>query len=106
MKLWSGTEGSHMRDDDEILLPNFSPAQRAEAGPFAADEDAFDRLMTLFEYVHGHGPLSDLEAFEWGATNTDANLTALGFEGRAGFQYNYDCCMAVVMALAATKTKH
>jgi hypothetical protein len=40
-------------------------------------------------------PASDCEAYQWAQEMDDVALTALGFEGRAGFQYNYDLCQMV-----------
>jgi hypothetical protein len=67
----------------------------AEANRIAADEEAFERLVDLFKQAHGRAPSSDYEAYKWGAKMEDAALTAMGFEGRAGFEYNYDLCLMV-----------
>jgi hypothetical protein len=65
----------------------------AETNRIAADEEAFEHLVDLFKQAHGRMPTSACEAYQWGANMEDAALTATGFEGRAGFQYNYDLCM-------------
>ena len=40
--------------------------------------------------------LRGLPAYQWAQEMmNDAALTALGFEGRDGFQYNYDLCLMV-----------
>ena len=65
----------------------------AELNRILADEEAFERLANLFQQVHGRALASDCEAYQWGAKMDDAALTAMGFEGRAGFQYNYDLCL-------------
>jgi hypothetical protein len=65
----------------------------AEMNRIVADEEAFERLASLFQQAHGRAPASDCEAYLWGAKMEDAALTAMGFEGRAGFQYNYDLCL-------------
>jgi hypothetical protein len=36
-----------------------------------------------------------LAAYQWAEEMDDTALTALGFEGRDGFQYNYDLCLMV-----------
>lgn len=82
-------------NDEEIPVPKWSKAQKEEMERISADEEAFEGLVAMFEFVHGRRPMRDTEAFEWGAKNTDANLAAMGFEGRAGFQYNYDLCLMV-----------
>ena len=67
----------------------------AEVNRIAADEEAFERLVDLFKQAHGRAPSSDCEVYKWGAKMEGAALTAIGFEGRAGFQYNYDLCLTV-----------
>ena len=71
----------------------------AEANRIAADEAAFKCLVDLFKQAHGRAPVSDCEAYKWGAKMEDAALTAMGFEGLAGFQYNYDLCLMVEYGL-------
>jgi hypothetical protein len=66
-----------------------------------ADEEAFERLVDLFKQTHGRAPASDCEAYKWGAKMEGAALTAMGFEGRAGFQYNCDLCLMVEFGLRA-----
>jgi hypothetical protein len=65
----------------------------AEANRIVADEEAFERLVDLFKQAHGRAPSSDSEAYNWAAQMDGAALTAMGFEGLAGFQYNYDLCL-------------
>jgi hypothetical protein len=65
----------------------------AEVNRIAADEEAFERLADLFKHAHDRAPASGCEVYKWGAKMEDAALTAMGFEGRAGFQYNYDLCL-------------
>jgi 6-phosphofructokinase len=65
----------------------------AEMNRIVADEEAFERLVGLFKQAHGRAHASDCEAYQWGAKMEDAALTAIGFEGRGGFQYNYDLCL-------------
>jgi hypothetical protein len=67
----------------------------AEANRIAADEEACKRLVDQFKQAHGRAPASDSEAYNWAAQMDDAALTAMGFDGRAGFQYNYDLCLMV-----------
>ena len=67
----------------------------AEANRITADEEAFKRLIDRFKQGYGRAPASDCEAYKWGAKMEDVALTAMGFEGRAGFQYNYDLCLMV-----------
>jgi len=61
----------------------------------AADEVAFERLTELFVNEHGRVQHRDTEIYQWGAHLHDLVLTELGFEGRAGFQHNYDLCLMV-----------
>jgi hypothetical protein len=56
---------------------------------------SLERLVDLFKQAHGWAPASGCEAYQWGAKMEDAALTAMGFEGRAGLQYNYDLCRMV-----------
>jgi hypothetical protein len=65
----------------------------AEMNRIVADEKAFERLAGLFRQAHGRALASDCEAYQWGAKMEDDTLAAMGFEGRAGFQYNYDLCL-------------
>jgi hypothetical protein len=67
----------------------------AERNRIVADEEAFERLADLFQQTHGRALASGCEAYQWGAKMEDAALTAMGFGGRAGFQYNYDLCLMV-----------
>jgi hypothetical protein len=67
----------------------------AEANRIAADEEASKRLVDLFKQANGRAPASDCEAYQWAEKMEDAALTAMGFDGRAGFQYNYDLCLMV-----------
>lgn len=77
----------------EAMRTNWPAYVAAEVNRIAADEEAFKRLADLFEQAHGRAPASDCEAYKWGAKMEDAALTVMGFEGRAGFQYNYDLCL-------------
>jgi hypothetical protein len=96
-----------MRDDDEIILPTkMSLAQATEMARIGADDEAFENLVALFAFAHGRQPSTDVEAFEWGAKNSDDSLMALGFEGRAGFQCNYDCCLMVTHGPRPGDTLH
>ena len=65
----------------------------AEIVRIGADEEAFERLVDLFRRAHERAPHGDCEAYQWGAQQHDDTLIALGFEDRAGFQYNYDLCL-------------
>jgi 6-phosphofructokinase len=49
--------------------------------------------ITRYAQWPGRAHASDCEAYQWGAKMEDAALTAIGFEGRGGFQYNYDLCL-------------
>jgi hypothetical protein len=75
------------------MRTNWPAYVAAEVNRIAADEEALKRLVDLFEQAHGWAPESDCVAYKWGAKMEDAALTAMGFEGRAGFQYNYDLCL-------------
>jgi hypothetical protein len=75
------------------MRTDWSAYVTAEMNRIVADEEAFERLANLFQKAHGRTPASDCEAYEWAAKMKDAALTAIGFEGRAGFQYNYDLCL-------------
>lgn len=61
--------------------------EKQEFRRIAEDEEAAsERLLHLFQVVHGRAPYCDGEAFEWGAaTLDDAALVALGFKNRANF---------------------
>jgi hypothetical protein len=83
----------HTDEREEAVRTNWPAYVAAEVKRIAADEEAFRRLEDLFEQAHGRAPASDYEAYKWGAKMEDAALTAVGFEGRAGFQYNYDLCL-------------
>jgi hypothetical protein len=78
---------------DELPIPRWTPEQIAELNRYSAEEDATEKLLALFEFVHGRPPTLDTEAFAWGAT--DANLMALGFKDRAAFQHYYDFILMV-----------
>ena len=70
----------------------------AEKNRIVADEEAFERLVDLFEQAHGRAPASDCEAYQWGAKMEDAALIAMGFGGRG--QRLLRCCrMSVVDVL-------
>jgi hypothetical protein len=77
------------------MRTNWPAYVAAEMNRIVADEEAFERLVDLFKQAHGRAPASDCEAYQWAAKMEDAALTAIGFEGRAGFQYNYDLCLMV-----------
>jgi hypothetical protein len=75
------------------MRTNWPAYVAAEMNRIVADEEACERLVDLFKQAHGWVPSSDCEAYQWGAKREDAVLTAVGFDGRAGFQYNYDLCL-------------
>jgi hypothetical protein len=77
------------------MRTNWPAYVAAERTRIVADEEAFERLVDLFKQTHGRAHVSDCEAYQWGAKMEDAALTVMGFEGRAGFQYNYDLCLMV-----------
>jgi hypothetical protein len=77
------------------MRTNWPAYVAAEMNRIAADEEAFKRLIKQFKHVHGRAPASGCEAYQWGAKMEDAALTAIGFDGRTGFQYNYDLCLLV-----------
>jgi hypothetical protein len=83
----------HTDEREEAMRTNWPAYVAAEVNRIAADEEAFKRLADLFKQAHGRAPASDCEAYKWGAKMEDAALTSMGFEGRAGFQYNYDLCL-------------
>ena len=83
------------QDDEGELDPNFSAAQLAVLARIVADEAAFDRLTELFVNETGRVQHRDTEVFQWGAHLDDLVLIELGFEGRAGFQYNFDVVLMV-----------
>jgi 6-phosphofructokinase len=77
------------------MRTNWPAYVATEMNRIVADEEAFERLVDLFKQAHGRAPASDCEAYQWAQEMDDAALTALGFEGRDGFQYNYDLCLMV-----------
>ena len=77
------------------MRTNWPAYVAAEMHRIVADEEAFERLVDLFKQAHGRAHTTDCEAYQWGAKMEDTALTALGFAGRAGFQYNYDLCLMV-----------
>jgi 6-phosphofructokinase len=77
------------------MRTNWPAYVAAEMNRIVADEEAFERLVDLFKQTHGRAPASDCEAYQWAQEMDDVALTALGFEGRDGFQYNYDLCLMV-----------
>ena len=77
------------------MRTNWPAYVAAEVNRIAADEEAIERLADLFKHAHDRAPASGCEVYKWGAKMEDAALTAMGFEGRAGFQYNYDLCLVV-----------
>ena len=85
----------HIVEGEEAMRTNWPAYVAAEANRIAADEEAFKRLVDLFKQTHRRAPASDFEVYKWGVKMEDAALTGLGFEGRAGFQYNYDLCLTV-----------
>ena len=85
----------HTDEREEAMRTNWPAYVAAEANRITADEEAFKRLVDRFKQAHGRAPASDCEAYKWGAKMEDAALTAMGFEGRTGFQYNYDLCLMV-----------
>jgi hypothetical protein len=84
------------------MRTNWPAYVAAEANRIAADEVAFKRLVDLFKQTHGRAPASACEAYQWAHEMDDAALTALGFEGRDGFQYNYDLCLMAEYGPRAT----
>jgi 6-phosphofructokinase len=72
------------------MRTNWPAYVAAEMNRIVADEEALERLVDLFKQAHGRAPASACEAYQWGAKMEDPALTVMGFEGRAGFQYNYD----------------
>jgi hypothetical protein len=85
----------HIVKSEEAMRTNWPAYVAAEMNRIAADEEAFKRLVDLFKQAHGRAPASDCEAYQWAQEMDDAALTAIGFEGFAGFQYNYDLCLMV-----------
>jgi hypothetical protein len=86
------------RDADAILERFEQPLDNETAAGverIAADEDAFEGLVALFRQAHGRAPHEDCEAYQWGTLLHRDTLVALGFEGRAGFQYSYDLCLMI-----------
>ena len=83
----------HTDEREEAMRTDWPAYVAAEANRIAADEEASRRLVDLFKQAHGRAPASDSEAYNWAARMDDAALTTMGFEGRAGFQYNYDLCL-------------
>lgn len=77
------------------MRTNWPAYVAAEKNRIVADEEAFERLVRHFMHAYGRAPASDWEAYQWGAKMEDAALTAIGFDGRSGFQYNYDLCQMV-----------
>jgi hypothetical protein len=77
------------------MRTNWPAYVATEMNRIVADEEAFERLVDLFKQAFGRAPANDCEAYQWGAKMGDPVLTAMGFEGRAGFQYNYDLCLMV-----------
>ena len=67
------------------MRTNWPAYVAAEMKRIVADEEAFERLVDLFKQAHGRAPASDCEAYQWAQEMNDVALTALGFEGRAGF---------------------
>jgi hypothetical protein len=84
------------------MRTNWPAYAAAEAKRITDDEEAFKRLVDLFEQAHGRAPASDCEAYEWGEKMEDAALTTLGFASRVGFQYNYDLCLMAEYGPRAT----
>jgi 6-phosphofructokinase len=85
----------HTDESEEAMRTNWPAYAAAEMNRIVADEEAFERLVDLFKQARGRAPASDCEAYQWAQEMDDAALTALGFEGRDGFQYNYDLCLMV-----------
>jgi hypothetical protein len=85
----------HTDESEEAMRTNWPAYVAAEMNRIVADEEAFERLVELFKQAHGRAPASDCDAYQWAQEMDDVALTALGFEGRAGFQYNYDLCQMV-----------
>ena len=77
------------------MRTNWPAYVAAEKNRIVADEEAFERLVDLFKQAHGRAPASDCEAYQWGAKMGGCRADEIGFEGRAGFQYNYYLCQMV-----------
>jgi 6-phosphofructokinase len=90
-------------ESEEAMRTNWPAYVAAEMNRIVADEEAFERLVDLFKQAHGRALASDCEAYQWAQEMDDAALTALGFEGRDGFQYNYDLCLMVEYGPRATR---
>ena len=82
-------------ESEEAMRTNWPAYVAAEMNRIVADEEAFERLVDLFKQAHGRAPASDCDAYQWAQEMDDVALTALGFEGRDGFQYNYELCLMV-----------
>jgi 6-phosphofructokinase len=93
----------HTDESEEAMRTNWPAYVAAEMNRIVADEEAFERLVDLFKQAHGRALASDCEAYQWAQEMDDAALTALGFEGRDGFQYNYDLCLMVEYGPRATR---
>ena len=83
------------REKLSAMRTNWPAYLAAEMNRIVADEAALERLLDLFKLAHGRAHTSYCEAYQWGANMEDTALTAMGFAGRAGFQYNYDLCLIV-----------
>jgi hypothetical protein len=59
------------------------------------DEQAGERLITLFRGYHKRDPFEDSEAFEWAAAMDDASLVAIGFKDRESFNYVRDIVLMI-----------
>jgi len=93
----------HTDESEEAMRTNWPAYVASEMKRIVADEQAFERLVDLFKQAHGRALASDCEAYQWAQEMDDAALTALGFEGRDGFQYNYDLCLMVEYGPRATR---
>src|ERR1700743_179429 len=85
----------HTDEREEAMRTNWPAYVAAEMNRIVADEEAFERLVDLFKQAHGRAPASDCDAYQWAQEMDDVALTALGFEGRDRFRYNYDLCLIV-----------
>ena len=82
-------------ESEEAMRTNWPAYVTAEMNRIVADEEAFERLVDLFKQAHGRAPASDCDVYQWAQEMDDVALTALGFEGRDRFRYNYDLCLIV-----------
>jgi hypothetical protein len=85
----------HTDESEEAMRTDWPAYVAAEAKRIAADEEAFKRLVDLFKQTCGWHPRVTARLTSGEQRWTMPALTTTGFEGRAGFQYNYDLCLMV-----------